>query len=106
LLFFSTASFGQQTNLFPVYPGGKAGYINEQGKIVIEPQFLAAYKFSEGLAVVRIAGTYGYINESGKVVIPAEYDFALPFSEGLAIVYKEAKPFFINALGQKVFDHE
>src|SRR5262245_31411285 len=52
----------QSTNssprLRPIQQNGKWGYIDSSGKIVIQPQFVWAEEFSEGLAAFE--------NESGK----------------------------------------
>ncbi|MEO0110388.1 MAG: WG repeat-containing protein [candidate division WOR-3 bacterium] len=45
---------------------GKWGYINKEGKFVINPQFDYAYPFSEGLAVVQDGGLWGHINKEGQ----------------------------------------
>jgi len=55
--------------LFPVIVSGKIGYIDKQGKIVINPQFDDAWHFSEGLAGVKIGGKWGYIDKQGKIII-------------------------------------
>lgn len=96
-------SFAAET-LFQIVKDGKIGFINNQGKIIIEPQFLSAGDFSEGLAPARINGAYGYINSTGQFVIPPQYDYAMPFSEGLAIVFKGEVPFYINQKGEKAFE--
>jgi hypothetical protein len=72
---------GKEPPLFPISIEGKWGYIDSDGKVVIEPQFLKANSFSEGLAVVAVAGTskedlvferkyQGFIGPDGKFVIP------------------------------------
>lgn len=81
-------SLYSKENLFSVMNGGKFGYINAQGKVVIDYQekFSDAYAFKEGLAIVQSGGKFaGFINQQGKIVIPkgAYYD-AKSFSEGLA----------------------
>ena len=74
---------GEQRPLFPISIEGKWGYIDAAGTVVIEPRFLSARDFSEGLAVVEIAGTSeedrafkrtyeGFIGPDGKFVIPPQ----------------------------------
>lgn len=79
----------KQKRLFVVIVNDKRGYIDNTGKIVIEPQFAGAGDFSEGLAVVatgRNRRDEGYIDETGKFVIEPRFDKARAFSEGLAAV--------------------
>jgi hypothetical protein len=72
--------------LYSIKKDGKYGYIDQEGKVIIEPQYESAAAFSEGLAQVRWDGKYGYIDTAGKMVIPNQYHFAASFSEGLARV--------------------
>lgn len=96
---------GQKQNelLIPVFKGGKYGYIDISGEIVINPQFRAAYDFSEGLACVRKDGLYGYINLEGNWVIQPKYDFGTEFSKGAALVWVDAKPQLINIRGKVIY---
>lgn len=97
---------------FLVTVGGKKGFIDRTGRIIINPQYELVYGFSEGLAIIcvgecdtdHIAGfraskdpsklfdeveqSYkeGFIDESGKIVINPVYESAYNFSEGLASV--------------------
>ena len=72
--------------------GGKWGYIDKTGKIVIEARFDYAEPFSEGLATVRVdtPGTssckFGFIDKSGAFVIEPQFAYANSFHEGLAHV--------------------
>jgi len=54
---------------------GKHGYIDRSGKVVIEPQFSAALRFSNGLAAVRGGSgeEWGFIDRTGRVVIEPIY---------------------------------
>src|SRR5262245_43788477 len=74
------------SGLFVVTQGGRAGYLNKEGKLVIPVQFDKAYGFTEGLAVVVLGGRAGYIDEDGKYAINPQYDDAFSFYEGLAAV--------------------
>uniref|UniRef100_A0A7C4CB44 WG repeat-containing protein n=1 Tax=candidate division WOR-3 bacterium TaxID=2052148 RepID=A0A7C4CB44_UNCW3 len=60
-----------RAGLFPVIVGGKWGYIDKSGSLVVNPQFDWAADFSEGLARVGIGVwplKYGYIDKNGKFV--------------------------------------
>ncbi|MBO9599319.1 MAG: WG repeat-containing protein, partial [Cohnella sp.] len=66
--------------------GGKWGYADKKGKMVIKPQYESANNFSEGLAAVSVKGKFGFIDKKGKLVVPAKYDEVYSFSEGMAVV--------------------
>lgn len=86
---FSTAQYRRSDNLFVVIINDKRGYIDQNGRIVIKPQFEGASEFSERLAVISTSKNgykEGYIDETGRVVIRPIYDRATDFSEGLAAV--------------------
>ena len=70
--------------------GDKYGFIDKQGKFVIDPKFDFADSFSDGLAAVRIgdeeSGKQSYIDSRGKIVITPQFDQISAFSDGLAAV--------------------
>ena len=72
--------------LFPIVKDGKWGYMNEKGKVVIEPKYQLAWDFSEGLATVALDALRGYIDQTGNLVIPTKFGWAGKFCEGLARV--------------------
>jgi hypothetical protein len=76
----------EETKLFPIVKGGKWGYMDEKGKVVIEPQYQVAYDFHEGLACVAVKALRGYIDKTGQMVIKPQFGWAGNFSEGLAFV--------------------
>ena len=65
----------EQNILFPVLSKDKIngeqlwGYIDSTGKIVIKHQFIWAYPFFEGIAVVSLDGKDGYIDLTGTLII-------------------------------------
>ena len=66
---------GDLIRLWPVEVNGKWGYIDDRGKIVIEPQFDSAGSFREGaLARVRLGQKWGAVNWNG-VRVPVEFDY-------------------------------
>jgi len=63
------------------------GYLNTEGEIEIKPDYVWAYSFSEGLAVVtHNYRQYGYINRQGEMVIEPQFEHAQPFHEGVAAI--------------------
>lgn len=62
------------------------------------------YRFSEGLAAVKINGLYGYVDTSGSVVIQPQFGAAFAFSGGLARVElpNNGKTGFIDKQGATV----
>src|SRR4029077_8279715 len=85
----------QADDLFVILLGGRDGYMDSRGKIVIQPQFESWERnFAEGRAVYGVSPSlsdvdhtkFGYIDEKGQVVVPAKFDKAQDFSEGLAAV--------------------
>lgn len=76
----------ETSNLFVIKDGGKYGYIDSTGKVVINPQFDYASSFEDGLALVKKGKKYSFIDKTGKIVIDPPYTLAADFSEGLAMV--------------------
>jgi hypothetical protein len=72
-------------DLFPIVSGGRWGFADKSGQIVINPQFDHVAAFAEGLAPVH-SGHWGYVDPAGKFVINPQFDRADSFSEGLAAV--------------------
>ena len=46
---------GEGPRLYPVVVEGKWGYIDNTGKVMVEPRLGAAFNFSEGLAPVQVS---------------------------------------------------
>ena len=72
--------------LWPASVENTWGFVDKQGKFVINPQYDNVGIFEEGLASVEVNGKRGYIDKQGKIVINPQFDFAMYFSEGLAMV--------------------
>lgn len=68
--------------------GRKYGYIDRNFKWAIDPRYVAADVFSEGLAGVYVEDRYCSINRTGAIVfcLDPAYDNAPSFQEGLARV--------------------
>jgi hypothetical protein len=59
--------------LVPVRMGGKYGYVNLYGEVVIPAQFDGALEFHDGLACVECEDKRGFINKQGELCIPCRY---------------------------------
>jgi hypothetical protein len=86
--------------------GGKWGYCNSKGVLVIALQFDKAETFHEGLAAVRIKHKWGFIDTAGKIVIAPQYDDARIFHEGLCAIAINDKWGFIDTRGNIVIKPE
>ncbi|MGH9931600.1 MAG: WG repeat-containing protein, partial [Pyrinomonadaceae bacterium] len=102
------------------------GFIDKTGKLVIQPQYIEAWSFSEGLAAAEVpidrteqppcemrgdppsrywvSKKYGYIDKTGKMVIPPGYEYAGPFVDGLANVSSCRHVSFIDKSGKTRID--
>jgi hypothetical protein len=91
------------TDLIGVVAGGRLGYANRQGDIVIEPKFVAQtdLAFREGLKRVRLnpGDKDGYIDQTGRVAIPPQFDSADDFFEGRAFVRLGTRSGYIDTTG-------
>jgi hypothetical protein len=96
--------------LLPIARGGRMGYIDKGGKVVIEPQFsIPSFMgvklltgFRDGLAQIKEHDKWGYIDLSGKVVVEPQYDEADNFWDGLAAVKLKGKWGYIDKAGQYI----
>ena len=58
------------------------GFIDHEGRMVIQPQFQYAFPFYEGFAVVKAYDRYGMIDRSGQVVFPIKYEILTSMYQG------------------------
>lgn len=71
--------------------GRLCGFMNREGKQIIECTYDFVGTFNEGLALVIKDGKYGYINKTGDFRIQCQYDGANDFHNGRAVVEKDGK---------------
>ena len=53
--------------------GMKWGFIDKDGKMMIEPQYDDAHSFSNGYAAIKANGKWGFINIDGDLVIEPQF---------------------------------
>jgi len=102
----------------PVEQTFKYGYVDESGRLVINPTFEEAEPFHEGLAAVcsgkgcyysypkkeGAEAKWGYIDKSGKAVIPPQFDSVGEFHEGLAWIIVGGRYGYIDKVGKFVIN--
>lgn len=65
--------------------GGRYGYIDERGEIVIEPRFDLAGDFAHGLAEILIGDKTGVINRKGEIVVQPMFARAIPLTSTVIV---------------------
>lgn len=98
-IFISSIVSGQNKDLFRIIENGKYGFINNKGKVVIEPQFLFIGDFYGNLATARTSSGSGYIGRNGEFLISPKYDYAGDFYDTIAMVILDSKKYLINRKG-------
>jgi len=79
------AQKNQPKELFVFCENNNCGYMDNTGKVIIQPQFKNAQDFSDGLALVLTEQqVWGYIDKTGQMVIKGASPLRNQFSEGLA----------------------
>jgi hypothetical protein len=92
-----------QMKLYPVISGGKYGFINTQGKLMIPAMYNEVGPFQEGLAVVSKDDKFGIIDKKNQMLVDFQYDEILEFVQNRAIVRKGEKYGVIDRLGKLIF---
>lgn len=93
--------------LFRFSRNGRNGYIDSEGKIVIQPTLPKSDnffgEFHEGLVAVKEGNGYQYLDSSGVTVFRVDAWLALDFSEGLAPASPNGRDYrwgFLDRTGQ------
>lgn len=71
-------------SLMPIAFGERCGFVDSDGRMVINPQFDSASFFSRasGLAPVLMGGKWGLIDREGQFVVNPQYDGIMPVEGG------------------------
>jgi hypothetical protein len=82
----------------------KYGFVDKSGKVVINPQFEEAHKFSEGFAAVEQRGKWGFIDKTGKIVINPQFEGVGFFEKGKTYFYDGKQWGFIDTKGKYIIN--
>ena len=99
-----TIQIDTNASLHPVCINNKQGYINNEGIIVIQPQFELAYNFCDNRALIVENDKWGYIDKTGKIISKTWFESAEDFSEGMACVKIGGKWGYIDKTGNIVIE--
>ena len=96
--------------IFPIVLGGKCGYIDLQGSVIVKPQFYRCRRISDGAAAFLADNSnpslWGYIDLQGNVTIPPSFEWVGDFSEGVAAARKNGQIVFIDHKGKILLKKE
>ena len=85
---------------YPISSGELWGYMNNEGKIAIQPEYEQVGPFSDGVAIVVKNGKSGIINKKNQVLVPFNFDEILDFMDGRAIATIGDSSTFIDRSGK------
>ena len=87
--------------------GGTWGYLDINGKVVINPKYENIYAFSEGIAAVRENQKWGFINKEGNIIVSCEYDkVESSFKDGEGKLARDGKVFIFDKTGKLLDTYE
>lgn len=89
-------------HLSPFLDGAAMGYADQDLNLVIPAQYEEAEPFSEGLAVVKLAGKYGVIDKKGQEILPIKYKSISKYACGLMWLGTEEGFVLINQEGKRI----
>jgi hypothetical protein len=97
------AAEGKKQLLYEIEQGGKSGFIDHSGKIVVPPKYETVRgRFQEGFVRVELEGNWGFVGATGKE-LPIKYDSVDDFEEGRARVKSKKNGWgFIDRSGTEV----
>ncbi|MCA9137945.1 MAG: WG repeat-containing protein [Planctomycetales bacterium] len=87
---FTVDRYGEEfaEGLAAVKDFGHAGFVDQQGEYHIQPAFMAAGPFSNGLAGVQVSpDQWGYIDHEGKLVTPTHFNEVQAAEKDYTIVH-------------------
>lgn len=105
VLFTTTACSNVFTkNIYQISQNGKIGFIDNNGKEVVEAKYDSAIlDNNENLVAVKFNGLWGFIDKKGEFVIIPQYKETKGFKDGLAFVKDDNFEGYINLQGKYIW---
>jgi hypothetical protein len=82
------------------YNNGKFGFIDNQGKIRVAPQYDQIRPFENEIAVIQLNGKWGIINKYESFVAQPYYDSISAFKNKVAVVIEKGVYYLIDNTGK------
>lgn len=82
--------------------GGRYGFLDESGKILVAPRYDRLYNYYRDRAAFKKAGKWGFLDLAGEEVIPARFDQVDYFEQEGAAVEMDGKFGLIDASGREI----
>lgn len=102
LVFLVTEEVQAQVWRYPVQVDGLAGFIDEAGRMTVEPQFEELGAFIEGRSAARRDGLWGFVDADGQWRVEPIYRRVEPFSGGVARVLDDVGWALVDADGRRL----
>lgn len=80
---------------------GACGFVDDAGRVVVQPDYDWAEAFAGGLARVKVRGRYGALDRFGRLAVAAEWDYLSPFVGGRAVAVVGGRHGVVDGLGQQ-----
>ena len=93
-------------DLYPVLQDDRWGYIDRTGNLAIEPRFDRAWRFSDGVALVKEGSDFGYIRPDGSYALEPRFDDAWHFAAGRAPVELDGQWGYVDTSGTVMPDSQ
>ncbi len=99
-----TPTSTSETRLYPILLDGRWGYVDDRGRMAIQPQLAEARGFANGLAPVRTRTSFrwGYVDATGQIAIEDRFQETRTFRSGRGAVRLDNRWGFVDASGDLV----
>lgn len=86
-------------DLLPIRQNGDWGFIDQNGTLLVQPQFDRAWRFSDGLALVKEGDNFGFIRPDGSYALEPRFQDAWHFTDGYAPVEMDDEWGYVDSSG-------
>ena len=85
-----------------VEKNGRWGFIDQQGREIVKPQYQDVLPYGESRAAVKKGNQWGFIDKHGKETVKPQYDTVWSYKDGRATVQKDGKRHALDINGNPI----